>query len=396
MPVSYRNQDGTPIPAGHGDEIGWLRLQQADRARSRRNTKMLVAAVVLLPAFITAIFVAFIASPMYAAETRLAVRGSEDAPSSGIASLLAPSGAGAGLGGFIDGYAVRDFLQSRQAMQELRRRYDLQAHVANRGDFLVRTPAHPDDDQIYDAYRALVNVRYNMIEQILVVQVSGFSPESAVEMAIALVKISDEFVSHLNRRARDDALTLAMDEVARAEQRSAAARLDLAAWRNDNANVDPSADVLMLTNLIAQLETQLTNANATLAQIEATGNLNHPRRKAAQLQVATLSQQILDIRGRLTGNDATLTGRLSAYEGRKIAQDFSDMSLASARQSLEIARQAVLKRQRYVAVIAEPTRDGRPVYPQRAASIAMALLAGVALAFGGSVVLGLIRTALLA
>ncbi|CAM5762035.1 hypothetical protein LMIY3S_00338 [Labrys miyagiensis] len=375
------------------DSAAFLRYQYQARRR-RKRLSALVLTLAFLPFVVTAIFVFFLATPLYMSESRFAIRGGDTQPTTAIGSLISPGSSGLAATGFVDGYAVRDFLQSREAMEKLEQKIDLSGMLSRHGgDFLVRVPPNPSRDRLYQAYQSLITVRYNMIEQIVVVDVQAFTPDDAVQISKALIELSDEFANGMNRRALADALKVAQEEVTRGEQRASEARLAIANWRNQNANVDPTGDVTMLTGLVGQLEAQLASAQTDLAQINAMRDPNNPRRKGAEQLVTSLRKEIEDTRKRLGGGADAVARQLTSYESLKIEQDFADSNLASARQSLNQARVAIMSQQRYVSLIAQPLVDSVPAYPSKLASLGGALLIGLALAFLGSVIGGLARNA---
>lgn len=375
------------------ESAAFLRYQHKVRRR-RRRFSLIGLMLALLPLALTAFYVFVVATPLYTAESRFAIRGGDVQQPVGVGGLLSSGSSGMGVSGFVDGYAVRDFLQSREAMDGLANKIDLTKMLTEHpADPLVSLPDNPSQDELYRAYKSLVTVRYNMIEQIVVLQVEAFTPEDSVKISNALIDLSDTFANKMNQRALDDALKVAQEEVSRSEQRSAAARLEVANWRNRNANVDPTGDLTVLTNLIGQLEAQLAAAQTDLGQLKATQGDN-PRRKSVETRIVTLRKEIDDTRQRLGGGSETVAKQLSSYESLKIAQDFADTNLASARQSLDQARVAILRQQRYVSPIAQPKADYTPTYPQKLTALGSALLVGLALAFLASVTGGLIRNAI--
>ncbi|MGJ4854454.1 hypothetical protein AB4037_19605 [Labrys sp. KB_33_2] len=375
------------------ESAAFLRYQHKVRRR-RRRFSLIALTLALLPLALTALYVFVLATPLYTAESRFAIRGGDVQPQAGVGGLLTPGSSGMGVTGFVDGYAVRDFLQSREAMDGLAKKIDLTKMLTEHpADPLVRLPDDPTPDDLYRAYKSLITVRYNMIEQIVVLQVEAFTPEDSVKISNALIDLSDTFANNMNQRALNDALKVAQEEVSRSEQRAADARLGVANWRNRNANVDPTGDLTVLTNLIGQLEAQLAAAQTDLGQLKVTQGDN-PRRKSVETRIVTLRKEIDDTRQRLGGGSETVAKQLSTYESLKIAQDFADTNLASARQSLDQARVAILRQQRYVSPIAQPKADYTPTYPQKLTALGSSLLVGLALVFLTSVAGGLIRNAI--
>lgn len=307
-------------------------------------------------------------------------------------SSLFSSGSGP-MDGYVDGYAARDFLVSREALARLGHRIDIRKlFIRTNSDPLVRLPQNADDDQLFDAYRARVTARFNMLEQIVVMDVSSFKPEDSVLIASSLVRMTEEFADQMNQRAREDALRFSEQELARAERRATEARQQMANWRSETGIVDPTADVTMLNGLINQLETQRTADQNELATIDASGASDHPRRRPLLLDIKTLTDRIAETRKRLVGPSGSATDQISRYEALNAALEYSETNLTSARQALDYARQAAIRQQKYVIVIAEPRADGRPSYPDPITSLLAASIIGVGLAFFGSLIVSIVRS----
>jgi capsular polysaccharide transport system permease protein len=371
------------------------------RRESRRQSRLMILlalAVVLAPVVCTAIYTTFIAVPMYATEARFAIRGVDDQGAAvNAGGILATGNPAAGqMSGFVDGYAVRDFLQSRNAMNELRKKIDFSAIIAHRCiDFLVCMPKNATDDQLYEAYRAFIRVRYNILEQIVVLDVRAFSSKDAVAIANSLMAVTEEFADRMNQRERTDAFKVAEELETDAEKRDAKARLALAQWRRENADVDPTLDVAMLNTLVGQLESQLAQAESDLATIDKAGIRNTPRRETVLHQVQTLKSQIRNTRTRMAGGNTTLSSQMPSFEVLQSDLAFAESNLTATRQTVENTKHEILRQQKFVAPIAEPSEDGRPAYPDTVSSLAGALAAGIAIAFFGSIAVGMMRTRLI-
>lgn len=372
------------------DEITFF-VRYQKQVRRRRSRRMRLAFVAFVaPLLLTLAFIYFVATPMYNAETRFAVRGG-DAQQGGVSGILAAGNPGMALSGFVDGYAVRDFLQSRDAMDRLDAKIGLISLFSREThDPFVRLPPDATRDALYDQYHSLVSARYNMVEQIVVVNTQAFSAADAVRLSKALIEIADGFADSLNRRALDDAVKVAQTELARAEDRTAVARANMAKWRIQNSNVDPAGDVAMLNQVITQLETQLAVAETDLKQLRDIGE-QHPRRQSAEALVNAIRIKIADTRNRFAGGVSNAAERISVYEGLRAAQEFAEQSLAAARQNLSTAQQTLQRQQRFVTIVSQPVAQTRPAYPDKMTLILLSLLGGAVLAFFASFGMGVSR-----
>lgn len=376
------------------DAVQLLQLRHKSRRWSQRMLQ-LSTLVGFLPVILAILYITLLATHLYSTEARFAIRGTDSsgAPAPSMGGIMS-NGSGAGqVTGFVDGYAVRDFLQSRDAMRRLSKRMDFAAFVAKQvPDPLLRLSKTPTEDELFDAYSSLITVRYNMIEQIVVLDVEAYSPQDAVAIATNLLAITEEFADRMNQRARDDSFRVAEESVTTAEKRALSARTELAKWRSKNVNVDPTQDVTMLDAIIAQQEGQLTQAENDLSLIGKAGIARTPRRDTLEQQAQTLRGQIAKSRERLAGHNAQSPARISAYEELQGNLLFAENNLTSMRQTAEQTKLDVLRQQKFVVVIAEPTEDNEPSYPDPLIWLAGALATGMGLSFFGSVIIGLLRT----
>lgn len=352
--------------------------------RGRRRQRLVTLGLVLVPVALAALYALVFAAPRYGAEARFSVRSSMTQASAqgGTASLLSSGNAGSALGGFVDGWAVADFIRSRDCMHQLDRKIGLRKYLAYTGlDPLNRLSPDAGEDELYRAYLDAVDVSYNMIEQIDVLRVSAFSPADARTVSDALIGLAQQFVNNMDEKGIADTLKVSKEAVTRAQKEAFDARGALADWRVRNGNIDPEAEAGMLLNLSAQLESQLNTAKINLDKIRALGNPDHPMLRPAQMQVNALRQQLDDVRARMSGKGNTEASRLKSYQALLNTQTFADQSLASARQNYQQAFTDTLRLQRYLSVIARPVPQARPGSPNTGVLLIEALAVGFVFAF---------------
>lgn len=365
---------------------------RAAAARTRRRARLVTLGLIATPVALAAVYGTTIAAPRYATETRFSVRAS----SPGQVGATQPAGIIAtgpsAAAGFVDGWAVSDFLNSRHCMRALGRKLDLRRILSHDGaDPLGKLTPNASEDQLYRAYTRSVGVSYNMLEQIDVMKVSAFSPADGERISQALLQIAEQFVNNMDEHGRADALDVAQKSVVRAEQADMAALAAVARWRGANGNIDPAADASMLLGVIGQLEGQLVTAQVDLDKVEVLGNSDHPLLRPAQLQVAAIRERLRATRARMSGKGDTEAAQLKTYEGLKNAQAFADANLATARQGFQQAFTDTLRMQRYLSVIARPVSGDEPSSPNMVTLLLEALALGLVLNFLWSLVAGAYR-----
>ncbi len=340
------------------------------------------------------VYVCFVATPRYEAESRFFVQSAsgQQGGAGAAASLLTTGNSGGMLGGFVDGWAVADFIRSRDAMQRLDQKVGLRHYLTNTGwDPLNHLSEDSSEDALYRAYQASVQVSFNALEQIDVLRVSAFSPEDAATLSQALIGLAEEFVSTMNEKGVTDKLTVSRESVGLAEQKALAARDALTTWRTAHGNVDPAATVSMLLDLSSQIEGELSTAQIRLDKIQALGNKNHFMLKPAEMQVAALKKRLKSVRFRLSGGGNAEVKQLKPYEALRNAQAFADSNLTLAQQSYQQAMTDALRLQRYLSIIAQPVPTDRPSSPRTGLLLLQALALGFVLMFIARVALALLR-----
>ncbi|MGB3275154.1 MAG: sugar ABC transporter [Castellaniella sp.] len=387
--------DSTMASSGseNGSEIERRRRERQSALRERRRQRWINALIVVAPVALALAYVCLFAIPRYEAESRFFVQSaSGQQGGAGAASLLTTGNSGGMLGGFVDGWAVADFLESRDSMRQLDQKVGLRRYLTNPSwDPFNRLAEDASEDELYRAYRASVHVSFNALEQIDVLQVSAFSSEDAATLSRALIELAEKFVSTMNEKGVSDKLTVSKESVRMAEQDALAARDALTTWRTAHGNVDPAATVSMLLDLSRQLEGELSTAQIRLDKIRALNNKDHFMLKPAEMQVAALKKRLAAVRYRLSGGGNAEARQLKSYEALRNAQAFADSNLTLAQQSYQQAMTDALRLQRYLSIIAQPVPTDRPSSPRTGLLLLQALALGFVLMFIARVAMALLR-----
>ena len=390
-------QPASPKDNSGSDNASEIERRQRERQatlRRRRRNRWINAGIVLAPVALALVYVLLIAVPRYEAESRFFVQsgtgGQQQA--AGAGSLLTTGNMSGMMGGFVDGWAVRDFLLSRDAMRQLDQAVGLRQYLARGGpDLANRLAEDGSEDDLYRAYQDAVDVSFNALEQIDVLRVSAFSPDDSRTLSLALIGLAEDFVSRMNEKGVSDKLKVSEESVRRAEQKALEARNDLAAWRTTHGNIDPTATVAALLNLASQIEGELNTAEINLDKIRALGNKDHPMLRPAEMQAAALKNRLASVRQRLSGEGDTEATLLKSYEALRNAQAFADSNLTLAQQSYQQAMVDTLRLQRYLSIIAQPVPTDEPSSPRKLVLLLEALAVGFVLMFAVRMGMALLR-----
>jgi capsular polysaccharide transport system permease protein len=133
--------------------------------------------------------------------------------------------------------------------------------------------------------------------------------------------------------------------------------------------LDPKSAAGGPVELLAQMNGQLANAQAQLAEI-IKNSPNSPHIPLVRTRIASLEKLISDERAKITGDSDSVATALSEYERLDVQRTLTEKILASALSSLEAARLEAQRQQLYIETITEPNLADYPLYPKRLASFA--------------------------
>ncbi len=346
-----------------------------DQMQRRRRQRRAVFVGIVLATMIAALaWGAWLSPHRYAAEMRFSVRGNSGGSTgqSGAAGLLSGGAGGSGGMGFVDGFAVNDYLKSRDAAMGLAQRVDLPR--------LLGVDKSRGTEALYQTYRDAVAIKFNMVEQENVVVVSAPDPKAAQLIAENLLALAQAFVGRMDQQGVQNMLDVDAEQLQKAEDQASMAANAVAAWRTSNRNVDPEAETQMVMTMIGQIEQELNAARISLEKVRAVGNPQHPMLQSAQTQVDSLEAQLAAARRRLTGGDDSQASKLRSYTRLKNAETFAQTSLAAAREAYQGAYRETTRLRRYLSVIARPVAQDAPTRLNLWLLALEGLLAGVVLA----------------
>jgi capsular polysaccharide transport system permease protein len=355
------------------------------RLRERRGrVGLLMKIFVFCPTLLVFGYLLLLHSDMYISRSMFAVRsgGLQPAPDSG------------GLGGLLSSYLpgassdsqiVLAFITSRNMLERVAAELDLIGHYADRGrDPWSRLRQKPTREQMLAYWQWLVKPSFDLERGVISVEVKAYDPEMARAVNSAVLRHSEDLVNDMNHRAREDALRLAAEETARAEERVAAAAEAIRRFRDAKALLDPTARAEGLETVIAGLEAEAAKTGAELDAAQKTMRPDSLIVSDIQNRLHSLQAQIEREKARLAGFDAgkdPLSSLVGEYTALRLEEEFAGKQLVSAMSMYEFARLQAMAQTRYVAPLQPPTLAEEAGYP-RPFLFTLAAFAGFMTALG--------------
>jgi capsular polysaccharide transport system permease protein len=300
--------------------------QAARRGRAPR-TLLRVALLILLPTLLTGSYSYLVAADRFVSDARFVVR-KPNTPNRGSAQSLSIEDGPKGIGGD-DSYAVRDFLESRDALNLLLDKADFRAAVSRAGiDWFWQFPGlmtgHTNED-LYRLFRLLVTVDYDATTGLTSLHVEAFDPEQARRISGALMEGGEALLNRMNDRAHIDATRVAEAEVARSRQLALSAQERVTAFRDRESIIDPTQISKTVLSTMAALSLQLVENRAQL-DVTSRQSPYSPQIPLLRSRGAALQQQIDHERGTLAGDDRSLAPRIAEYERLTLQRSFAEKS----------------------------------------------------------------------
>ncbi|WP_223294616.1 capsule biosynthesis protein [Nitratidesulfovibrio vulgaris] len=319
---------------------------------------------VLLPTILSLLYFGLWASPMYIAEARFAIRGAETSGTvGGLAALLLPTGSSIGA----DAHIVAEYIQSPDIMETIDNEMHIFTHFSSHEhDLISRLATDATRDERLSYWQWVVKPSFDPETGIIALSVKSYAPATSKKLAEAVLAKSEALVNAMSRRAKEDAITLAMSEVKTAEARVRKAQEALRVFRNRSGMLDPASTAGGLQGIVSQLESETVKVRAEIAEASSFMSKDAPALVGLRARLMAVEKQLISEKLRMAGEarPGSLTSFAGEYEDLQTENEFARQQLVSAMTSLETARVKAEAKSRYVVAFQSPALPDESLYPR--------------------------------
>lgn len=352
------------------------------RYAKNNSKKLLLQVFVIYPIIIGTIYFTFIASDQYVTTVHFTVNSSDDKQQSDL--LASMTGIPGQSGSLRDVLIVKEFIESEEAIEQTRKYFDIKKIYASpEADWVSRLSGDASKEDVLEYWQDMVNVEFDAMSGIAVLNIAAFEPSQAVLVADSLLKASEKLVNELSEQSRQDTLKTAKQEVQRSEKRLSAARHAVREFRDREKSINPEQSANAKLSVVTELEGELAKAEAQLNDLSVSMNPNTPKVRVAQNLVDALRAQIRKERARwakTTPDDKKNVSQLVFdYEQLLTEQGFAQTAHESALASLEQARLDASKKHKYLTVISQPYLPEEALLPDRIIAILTIIIGSITL-----------------
>lgn len=338
---------------------------QSEAPRRKRRPPWLLATLVLMPSALAALYFFVIASPIYVSEARFIVSSAARGSTSPLDAVMRGSPFGPGRN---DSYAVNAYIMSRDAVRLLEREGNLRQVVGRPfADPIARHPrpwSGATFEELFRAYPRFVEVAYDATTGISTIRVRAFAAQDANTVAERLLLGAEGVVNRLNERSLKDTLSTAQSEVDRAQARLGQIQSQMTAFRMRERTIDPGRASVAGLEIATRLAGELAALRAQRAEIAASAPQS-PQLPIIDNRIKALSDQIAREQASVAGSSDSLAPKVGEFDRLTLDREFANKQLASAMQSLEVARVEAQRQQLYLERISGPSMPDYPTLPKR-------------------------------
>lgn len=354
------------------------------KPKKRRSFPWLFLLLVILPTVLTTVYYYRYASDQYVSEAHFIIQGTSGAKLDVLGALTGLPGAG---GGTSDAMIIRDYLLSGDFIKDIKPELDVRAHYANpRIDAYARLPADASEEDLVKYWQNMTDVEHDLTSGISTLKITAFDADSGKKLVTLALKQSEALVNKLSSSLLTDTLKLAEKEALTAEQEVNALRQQLTNFREQQDVLDPGSqatariereETARLTRL-SELQTQLSQAEAELAQVSSFMQPEAMRVKTLQSKVNSLRQQLAKEQSvsvaQSKGQRTEIAGQLAQYTELQSRLGFAEQLYKAKQGALEQARLELERKQRYLTVTVQPNLPDEAIKPEKISGILTVLL----------------------
>ena len=344
----------------------------AGPARMHRRHRALIALVLiglLAPLLVTTVYLYGFAKDQYASTVGFTIRQEEAGSASdllgGLSSMIGGNTRG-------DADLLNEFIQSQEIVERIMQDIDLPGHYSQNwpADPIFSIWPNATIEDMLWFWGRVVRISFDRSTGLIDVQVRAGDPETARDIARAIVSESEAMINALNEAARRDAMSHAQRDLDEALARLRAAREELAAFRARTRIVDPQADIQGRMGVLNNLQQQLAEALVDYDLLLQVTNESDPRVRQAVRRIEVIRDRIDQERltfatADVTVDDTDYPSLLAQFESLAVDAEFAQQSYTAALTALDAARSNAMRQSLYLATYIRPTLAQRAEYPQR-------------------------------
>ena len=320
-------------------------------------------AFVLLASILVVFYYWVVASPRYVSETQFMVKqaNSTESPFSGLAAI------GSVTGTMRDALVLKKYIESREMAVALDEAVSLKAHY-ERDDFdlISRLASDSTIEEYVEFYQKHISVLHDELSDVLYVEVQTYEANYSLQVAQALLKLSENFINELGAKMAQEQVGYAQKEVERSYGELKKYQTDLVNFQDKFKLYNPEQQGGALVGAINELESEIIRQQTELKSLLAFMRGDAAEVKAKKIRINSLERQLAEEKNRLTNQDQQSLNKINVdFQEIKLNAELASDLYKTSLAGLESVRSEAYRKLKHLLVIENPALAQEDRYPHR-------------------------------
>lgn len=272
---------------------------------------------------------------------------------------------------------LQSYIHSQQMYDYLQQNINLQSlYEKNKIDIFHKLFSFYTKEDKLQYYIDKTNVVYDEISGLLNIEVQAFTNKDAQNILKHILIKSEEFVNEISKNISLKEKEFALNQLNSSLLSLQKATNNLILFQDKNKILDPEKQAIMQSNLISELQKQISVTNTEIKTQSSYLNESSPKLKLLKTKLNSLNQELNNVNQKLVSNDKqnTLNNLSVEFNNIKLRLKFEQDKYSLALVNYEKLSQEAIKNQKHMVVIQKPTLAEQALYPQNIKEILTLLL----------------------
>lgn len=350
----------------------------ANKLRQLAQNKLFLI-LVIIPLFITVIYISFIAQERYISTSQITVKRPQDATTSALnIGLLMGSSNNSSTE---DMLYLKNYIRSQEMLKTVDKELDLHTAYGQAGlDFFNKLPEVISKEGFLRYFQNKISVSYDDKIGVLNIETQGFTPVFALELNKAILKESERFVNELSHDIVHEQMDFAEQEVQKAYEKLSKSKESILNYQNQHGTLDPVSQAETASQIIAGMEAQKVKLETELRNQQTFLKANTPQVVSTKNALDSLNKQIAEEKGKVASPHGVQLNSLAAqFLLLKGQLEFDTNIYKTALTAAEKTRMESSRKLKVLSTIISPQLAEEYEYPHRVYIIFSTLLASLLL-----------------
>lgn len=332
------------------------------------SPRLLTLVLLVLPVALGTVYYGLIAKDRYVSHAVIGVKDTGGSSGGGGSSALAGLLGGSTATSYSDTFYLERYIQSMDLLLKLDSQLKLRDHYGDAGlDPVYKLWSWSSRESFLDYFRNRVEITHDDLSGLVTVDVQGFDPAYAQQLAQGVLRESEGFINEYSHRMARERMTFAESEVERARNRLTEIKTQVLAFQTTHKLLDPGSQAAAASSLTAALQAKLSSQEADLKAAQAILQEDSYQVKTLRSQIAATQAQLDSEKTRSTAqvNGSQLPALNIEYQELLTRAAFAEEAHKAALLALEQARVDATRKLKALVVIEPPTLPEAAIYPRR-------------------------------